>query len=76
MSKNNTQADSAKMIEMKKKMEEMEKEHLKRTAVISLRLREMIRNAMPAPAEQFFHVMVPGKVLNFDVRFFYTADIL
>lgn len=67
--------DSAKSAEMKKKQDKMEKEHLERIATISLRMREAIRAALPAPAEQFFHVMVPGKVLNFDVRLFYTANI-
>jgi hypothetical protein len=39
---------------------------VKRTAEISFMLREGIRNALPAPIEQFFTVMVPGKVVNFE----------
>ncbi|KAG7088023.1 hypothetical protein E1B28_012060 [Marasmius oreades] len=35
-----------------------------RMAKISYEIREAIRAALPAPPEQFFTVMVPGKVLN------------
>ncbi|KAG6908104.1 hypothetical protein DXG01_006142 [Tephrocybe rancida] len=38
---------------------------VKRTAEISWQIREAIRAALPAPREQFFTVMVPGKVVNF-----------
>lgn len=40
-----------------------------RTAKISSQIREAIRAALPAPPEQFFTVMVPGKVVNFNVRY-------
>ncbi|GLB44722.1 hypothetical protein LshimejAT787_1800590 [Lyophyllum shimeji] len=36
-----------------------------RTAQISRQIREAVRQALPAPMEQFFTVMVPGKVVNF-----------
>ncbi|KAG6864170.1 hypothetical protein C0991_011889, partial [Blastosporella zonata] len=36
-----------------------------RTAQISFKIREAIRKALPAPPEQFFTVMIPGKVVNF-----------
>ncbi|KAG6846133.1 hypothetical protein H0H93_015831, partial [Arthromyces matolae] len=35
-----------------------------RAAQISTQVREALRKALPAPAEQFFTVMVPGKVVN------------
>ncbi|KAG6847697.1 hypothetical protein H0H93_006492, partial [Arthromyces matolae] len=38
---------------------------VKRTAEISWKIREALRAALPAPREQFFTVMVPGKVVNF-----------
>ncbi|KAG5650242.1 hypothetical protein H0H81_000195 [Sphagnurus paluster] len=37
-----------------------------RAAQISFEIREALRKALPAPKEQFFTVMVPGKVINFD----------
>ncbi|KAG6829970.1 hypothetical protein H0H92_002775 [Tricholoma furcatifolium] len=39
---------------------------VKRTAEISWNIREALRAALPAPQEQFFTVMVPGKVVNFE----------
>lgn len=50
--------------------EESEKQlddELHRIVAISLNIREAIRNALPAPAEQFLTVSIPGKVLNLDV---------
>ncbi|KAG6864273.1 hypothetical protein C0991_010910 [Blastosporella zonata] len=38
---------------------------VKRTAEISWNIRQALRAALPAPREQFFTVMVPGKVVNF-----------
>lgn len=38
---------------------------VERTAQISLQIREAVRKALPAPLEQFFTVMVPGKVVNY-----------
>jgi len=35
---------------------------------ISNKIRQAIREALPAPAEQFFTLMIPGKVINFEVR--------
>jgi hypothetical protein len=43
------------------------KEELTRMAQISMTIRQALRNALPAPAEQFFTMMVPGKVINFNV---------
>lgn len=43
---------------------------VERTAYISTQIREAIRAALPAPPEQFFTVMVPGKVVNYSVGFF------
>ena len=34
---------------------------------VSMNIRQVVRNVLPAPAEQFFTMMVPGKVLNLDV---------
>lgn len=53
---------------VEEKQDEMEKKNVGRIAIISQRIREAIRAALPAPPEQFFHVMVPGKVVNFSVR--------
>ncbi|RDB17300.1 hypothetical protein Hypma_001916 [Hypsizygus marmoreus] len=36
-----------------------------RSAQISVQIREAIRGALPTPPEQFFTVMIPGKVVNF-----------
>lgn len=41
---------------------------IERVADISNKIRQAVRNALPAPAEQFLTLMVPGKVLNFNVR--------
>lgn len=49
------------------KVKEQSKEELARIAQISLDIRQAVRNALPAPPEQFFTMMVPGKVLNFKV---------
>ncbi|KAG6908106.1 hypothetical protein DXG01_006144 [Tephrocybe rancida] len=38
---------------------------IKRTAEISWQIREALRAALPTSREQFFTVMVPGKVVNF-----------
>ncbi|KAG6910165.1 hypothetical protein DXG01_012614 [Tephrocybe rancida] len=38
---------------------------IEKTAEISFKIREAIRQSLPAPKEQFFTVMVPGKVVNF-----------
>lgn len=60
--------------ELELKKEEMEKENAERMATISLRIREALRATLPSAPEQFFHVMVPGKVVNFEVRFLYTVE--
>lgn len=60
--------------EIQKKQEKMERVSVDRIASISQRIREAIRNALPAPQEQFFHVMVPGKVVNFAVSVFVNCD--
>lgn len=51
-----------------KKQEDIEKEMMERTASISLKIRETLRATLPSAPEQFFHVMVPGKVVNLEVR--------
>lgn len=43
---------------------------VERAAKISFQIREVLRQALPAPLEQFFTVMVPGKVVNFAVKAF------
>lgn len=50
-----------------KKLADMDDKALKRTAEMSVKIREAIRAALPTPPEQFLTVMVPGKVVNFDV---------
>jgi len=42
-------------------------EQVARIARISLNIREAVRAALPAPPEQFFTLMIPGKVVDFDV---------
>ena len=42
-------------------------EQLARTAQISQNIRKAVRAAFPAPADQFFTMMIPGKVVNLDV---------
>ena len=49
------------------KIQQQSKEELARIAQISMNIRQAVRSALPAPPEQFFTMMVPGKVLNFDV---------
>ena len=41
---------------------------VKRIAEISTKIREALRASLPTPLEQFLTVMVPGKVINTDVR--------
>lgn len=43
---------------------------LARIAKISMDVRQAVRQALPAPAEQFFTMMVPGKVVNLEVWLF------
>lgn len=49
------------------KIKQQSADELARIAQISMDIRQAVRNALPAPAEQFFTMMVPGKVLNLDV---------
>ena len=49
------------------KIKQQTADELSRTGQISMNIRQAIRAALPAPAEQFFTMMVPGKVLNLDV---------
>ncbi|KAG8688959.1 hypothetical protein FRC09_012650 [Ceratobasidium sp. 395] len=44
---------------------------LDRVSEISYTIREAVRRALPTPPEQFFTIMIPGKVVNFDD---YTVD--
>lgn len=53
----------------------MQEANIKRIAIISQQIREAVRKALPAPPDQFFHVMVPGKVVNFEVSSFYISWI-
>ena len=57
-------------------LKKQEAEQRKRIADISLRIRNAIRDALPAPPEQFFTVMVPGKVVNFYVSISYTLSFV
>lgn len=38
-----------------------------RIAQVSMKIREAVRAAIPAPTEQFFTLMAPGKVIDLDV---------
>jgi hypothetical protein len=49
------------------KLQQQTADELARISDISMNIREAIRRSLPGPAEQFFTVMVPGKVLNLDV---------
>jgi len=42
-------------------------DQLARTAQISQNVRHAVRAALPAPPEQFFTLMTPGKVIDFEV---------
>ena len=42
--------------------------NLQRAAEISVKIREAVRAALPTGTDQYLHLMVPGKVLNLDVR--------
>ncbi|KAJ7726021.1 hypothetical protein DFH07DRAFT_246439 [Mycena maculata] len=44
----------------------LEDASLKRAGEISIKIREALRKSLPAPPEQFFTVMIPGKVVNFE----------
>jgi hypothetical protein len=46
------------------KLKEMESVSNDRIAEISMKVRQAVRAALPAPLEQFFTIMVPGKVVN------------
>ncbi|KAF9646801.1 hypothetical protein BDM02DRAFT_2887822 [Thelephora ganbajun] len=48
------------------KIQQQSKEELDRVARVSLDIRRAVTAALPAPPEQFFTMMVPGKVLNFE----------
>lgn len=48
-------------------MAALEDAAVKRIGDISVKIREAIRAALPTGQEQYFHVMVPGKVVDFDV---------
>jgi hypothetical protein len=49
------------------KVQQQTADELARISDISMNIREALRRSLPAPAEQFFTVMIPGKVLNLDV---------
>lgn len=57
------------------KQQELQRKNIERVAIISQQIREAVRKALPAPPDQFFHVMVPGKVVNFEVSSFYISWI-
>jgi hypothetical protein len=56
MSNNSTATQSAQ-----------EKNAIERIGDISVKIREGIRKALPTGSEQYLHVMVPGKVVDYDV---------
>jgi hypothetical protein len=49
------------------KIRQQSTEELERIAQVSMTIRQAIRDALPAPPEQFFTMMIPAKVLNLDV---------
>ncbi|KAF7365043.1 Helicase with zinc finger domain 2 [Mycena venus] len=51
----------------KAKLNMQSEDQLKRVAQISMNIREVVRRSLPAPPEQFFTMMIPGKVLDLDV---------
>ena len=51
-----------------KNTKDQEEAVVSRIGVISAEIRTAISDALPAPHEQFFTVLVPGKVVNFAVR--------
>lgn len=53
----------------KEQLKKQEAVSVDRIAEISTRVREAVRAALPAPMEQFFTIMVPGKVINPGVRY-------
>jgi hypothetical protein len=46
------------------KVKQQSVDEVQRIAQISWQVRQALRESLPAPPEQFFTVMVPGKVLN------------
>ncbi|KAJ7869729.1 hypothetical protein B0H14DRAFT_3083930 [Mycena olivaceomarginata] len=44
----------------------LEDASVKRAGEISTKIREALRKSLPAPPEQFFTVMIPGKVVDFE----------
>ena len=59
---------SASAEEAKRTLKGQEEGSVQRIKEISMRIREAIRASLPTPQEQFFTVMVPGKVVTFEVR--------
>ena len=49
------------------KTKDQQEDAVLRTAQISRVVRQAVRAALPAPPEQFFTLMVPGKVVDFNV---------
>ena len=49
------------------KIKQQSEEELTRITQVSMDVRQVVHNVLPAPAEQFFTMVVPGKVLNLDV---------
>ncbi|KAJ7307798.1 hypothetical protein DFH08DRAFT_1051408, partial [Mycena albidolilacea] len=47
----------------------LEDASVKRAGEISTKIREALRKSLPAPPEQFFTVMIPGKVVDFEASF-------
>ncbi|KAF8147238.1 hypothetical protein K438DRAFT_1780196 [Mycena galopus ATCC 62051] len=46
----------------------LEDASLKRAGEISTKIREALRKSLPTPPEQFFTVMIPGKIVDFGNR--------
>jgi hypothetical protein len=49
------------------KIKQQSADELARIAKVSMDIRQAVRKAIPANTEQFFTLMIPGKVVNFDV---------
>jgi hypothetical protein len=49
------------------KIKQQSADELARIAKVSMDIRQAVRDAIPANTEQFFTLMIPGKVVNFNV---------
>lgn len=58
------------------KNKDQQQEQVARIAQISQNIRQAVRAALPAPPEQFFTLMIPGKVIDFGVSRLEFCDVL